>query len=190
MKKRVDINTKIIKSAIEGQRAAQKALYDQYNISMFNTCMRMMKSREEAEDVLQEAFIDAFKRLHTFRFESTFGAWIKRIVVNHCINALKKKRLDIDLEKEMGNIELEEESISEGEEFHFNVAMVHKAMNSLPTASRTVFSLYLFEGYDHVEIAQILGVTTSTSKTHYMNAKRKIKSQLTTNWMNYDKRQN
>lgn len=190
MKKTVDIDQKIIKRAIKGHRSSQKALYEKYSSAMFNVCMRMMRNREEAEDVLQESFVDAFRRLESFRFESTFGAWLKRIMVNHCINAIKKKKPDLEYHDEIASTEATDYGSHDHEGIDYTVKQVVEAAKTLSVASKTVFNLYLFEGYDHTEIAQILGVSESTSKTHYMNARRKIKAHITSNWINYEGRKN
>ena len=137
----------------------------------------MTNRQEEAEDMLQESFSYAFRKLGSFRFESSFGAWLKRIVVNTCINHLKKKRVDL-VYTEQQNDPLPEDEFVDYEEIRFKVDSVMKAMEKLPEGYRVVFSLYLLEGYDHKEIAEILGVTESTSKSQFLRAKQKIKEML------------
>lgn len=131
-----------------------------------------MNNREEAEDMLQEAFTQAFTKLDSYRYESNFGAWIKRIVVNTCINAINKKKVELTYCEEIYYHELPEET--DETEVQLTVANITKAMEELPKGGRMVFSLYLLEGYDHVEIAQIMGITESTSKSQFMRAKRRI----------------
>lgn len=140
---------------------------------MYNVSYRIMNNREEAEDMLQEAFTQAFLKLDTFRYESGFGAWLKRIVVNTCINAINKKKVELTYCEEIYHHDL---PVEEEEEYdlQFTVANVHKAMEKLPEGGRMVFSLYLLEGYDHVEIAQIMNITESTSKSQFMRAKRRL----------------
>ena len=144
---------------------------------MFNVCYRIMNNREEAEDMLQEAFTQAFLKLDTFRYESSFGTWLKRIVVNTCINAINKKKVELTYCKEIYHYDYAEEI--EDNEPVYTVANVTKAMEQLPDGGRMIFSLYLLEGYDHVEIAQILNITESTSKSQFMRAKRKVVEILT-----------
>jgi len=127
--------------------------------------------------MLQESFSYAFRKLGSFRFESSFGAWLKRIVVNTCINHLKKKRVDL-VYTEQQNDPLPDDDFVDYEEIRFKVDSVMKAMEKLPEGYRVVFSLYLLEGYDHKEIAQILGVSESTSKSQFLRAKQKIKEML------------
>jgi len=168
----IDIHKSIIDKAKDGNSKYQKKLYELYSKAMFNICCRMMNSIPEAEDVLQDAFCEAFRRLDSFRYESTFGAWLKRIVINRCINELKKKRIELEYTDNVFNIELEEEQYNEPGDI--KIEQIKKAMGLLPEGYRIVFSLYLIEGYDHQEISQILGITESTSKSQLARAKKKI----------------
>lgn len=132
----------------------------------------MMNNREEAEDMLQEAFTQAFMKLNTYRYESNFGSWLKRIVVNTCINAINKRKVELTYCEEIYHYDHVEENTET--ELKYSVADVTKAMEKLPEGGRMVFSLYLLEGYDHVEISHILGISESTSKSQFMRAKRRI----------------
>ena len=148
---------------------------------MFNTCLRMMNNREEAEDLLQESFSEAFVQLDNFRYESAFGAWLKRIVINRCINALKRKKADLISIENVYNLEAEDNNNYNEEDVKLNVKRIHNAMSELADGYRVIFSLYMIEGYDHSEIAQILKITESTSKSQFLRAKRKLKEILTKN---------
>jgi len=137
----------------------------------------MAKQKEEAEDLLQESFSYAFSRLDTFRFESSFGAWLKRIVVNTCINHLKKRKIDLvftDNQKDP----VPEDDYVDYEDIKFRIERINEAMTRLPDGYRVVFSLYLLEGYDHKEISEILNISESTSKSQFLRAKHKIKEIL------------
>ncbi|MCF6171517.1 MAG: RNA polymerase sigma factor [Bacteroidales bacterium] len=172
----LDIHKDIIEQSKRGHARAQYELYNLYAKAMLNTCYRMMNNRETAEDMLQESFSEAFRKLDTFRYESTFGAWLKRIVVNKCINEIKRKKADLQFFEDMspfGKTPSEDEKTVE-----MDVKSIKQAMHQLPNGSRMIFSLYLLEGYDHREIAQILDVSESNSKSQYMRAKRKIKKIL------------
>lgn len=137
----------------------------------------MMGSREEAEDVLQNAFVDIFRRLDSFRAESTLGAWIKRIVVNNCINTLKKRKLlTTDLMDHHGGVA--EAIYSPKGEVNNEIKRVKTALKQLPEGYRVVFSLYALEGYDHKEIAQIMQISEGGSKSQYSRAKQKLKALL------------
>ena len=143
----------------------------------------MMNNKEVAEDMLQESFTDAFRRLNSFRYESTFGAWLKQIVVNKCINEIKRKKIDLNYIDDMYYFDdkREEEEVNEPT---LSLQKVKNAMEKLPAGSKMIFSLYLLEGYDHTEIAQIMNITVSTSKSQYMRARNKMKEILNQN--NYE----
>jgi len=166
------IHKSIIDACKSGDDSAKFELYKLYSKAMFNVCYRIMNNREEAEDMLQEAFTQAFIKLDSFRYESNFGAWLKRIVVNTCLNAINKKKVELTYCEEIYDNKVQEES--DENEARFTVANITDAMEILPKGGRMVFSLYLLEGYDHAEIAQILGITESTSKSQFMRAKRRV----------------
>ena len=169
-----EIHKTIIEASKNGDERQKYKLYQLYSKAMFNVCWRMMNNREEAEDMLQEAFTQAFLKLDTFRYDSSFGAWLKKITVNTCINAINKKKLDLTFMDEMHRFDQAEENSNDEEEIQLSVAGISKAMEKLPEGGRIVFSLYLLEGYDHGEIAQILNITESTSKSQFMRAKRRV----------------
>jgi RNA polymerase sigma factor (sigma-70 family) len=162
-----------------GKRDAQRELYGMYAKAMYNVCFRMMNDAEDANDMLQEAFVDAFLRIKSFRNESTFGAWLKRIVINKCINAKQRRKIEwISADSvRLENITDEQDTIDE-DALRLSVERVKKAMRQLPEGGRMIFSLYMIEGYDHTEIAQILNITESTSKTQFMRARNKVKEIL------------
>jgi RNA polymerase sigma-70 factor (ECF subfamily) len=173
-----EIHRDIIEGCKNGDQRAQYKLYQLYSKAMFNVCFRMMNNREEAEDLLQDSFTDAFHRLYSFRYESSFGHWLKRIVVNNCINEIKRKKADLSFYDDMGWFENQEEEKNEEYGNGLTVENVKQAMEHLPSGSSLIFSLYLLEGYDHVEISQILNISESNSKSQYMRAKRKVKEIL------------
>lgn len=174
-----DIHRDIVELSKAGNRKAQYQLYKLYSKAMFNICYRMLNNIEEAEDLLQEAFAEAFNKLDSFRFESSFGAWLKRIVVNRCINHLKRRRAELFYTQELPEIKHSPEE-PDHEQIQLEVKKVHKAMELLPDGYRVIFSLYLIEGYDHSEIAQIMGITESTSKSQFSRARQKIKELINT----------
>ncbi len=134
----------------------------------------MMGDEEEAKDVLQDAFISAFTKISSFNRSATFGAWLKRIVINHCINALNKKRITFEELNENYEKNAEEET----DDFSYAKEGVNKIMSAIDKISdgcKTVLNLYLFEGYDHKEIAEILSITESTSKAQYSKARKKVR---------------
>ena len=174
----INIHQEIVDRCKSGDKIAYKELYDLYSKAMFNICYRITNDRYEAEDVLQEAFVSAFRNIGAFRAKSSFGAWLKKIVVNRSINHMKKKRLELTpLEENMDKAEVNyrDEVLDDPGRLTHNIEMIKKAVNLLPHGYRMVFSLYLLEGYDHSEIAQIMGISESTSKSQYNRAKKKLK---------------
>jgi RNA polymerase sigma-70 factor (ECF subfamily) len=143
---------------------------------MYNTAYRIVNDSDEADDVLQEAFISAFRNLEYYRGNATFGAWLKRIVVNKAINAIKKHRLERMPEGD--HFDVMEEERDEFENFPFTVEKVRNTIEMLPDGYRMVLSLYLIEGYDHGEIAEILGISESTSKSQFNRSKKKLRELL------------
>lgn len=163
----------LIESSKIGNRGAQHKLYNLYIDAMYNVCMRMVRNVEDAEDVVQEAFIEAFTRMDSFRYESTFGSWLKRIVINRSINHLKKRKLPIvELEGQKMVASEEEEEIKIDRAIELQ--KVEQGIAKLPSGYQQILTLYLIEGYDHVEIGEILSIATSTSKSQYHRAKKKL----------------
>jgi RNA polymerase sigma-70 factor (ECF subfamily) len=144
---------------------------------MFNVCYRIVGKEEDAEDALQEGFISAFKNLESYRGDATFGAWLKRIVVNKAINQLKKRRHETLPEDDHWDVPEPEAPVEYKSEF--SVENVRTAIQQLPDGYRSVLSLYLLEGYDHQEIAEIMKISESTSKSQLNRAKNKLKELLT-----------
>lgn len=141
---------------------------------MYNTALRIVQDEAEAADVLQESFIDAFRRLDNFRQESTFGLWIKQIVVNKSISALRRRKLELQpLDgNELAEEEQEEDTIA------LRVENIKNAIARLPDGYRLVLTLYLLEGYDHEEIAHILRISETTSRSQFLRGKRKLMDYL------------
>ncbi|MEX2232798.1 MAG: RNA polymerase sigma factor [Cyclobacteriaceae bacterium] len=160
-----------------GDRNAHYQVYNLYSRSMYNVSYRITGRGEDAEDALQEAFISAFKNLGSYRADATFGAWLKRIVVNKSLNVLKKRKHESMPEDEHWDV-AEEEQLNDYKE-ELTVDRVKKAIEELPDGYRSVLSLYLLEGYDHQEIAEIMGISKSTSKSQLNRAKGKLREKLT-----------
>ena len=143
---------------------------------MYNVAYRIVGGEDDAQDALQEAFISAFRNLESYRGDAAFGAWLKRIVVNKAINIVKKRKHELIPDDEQWDVAEEEEIVEYREAL--SVDRVKKAIEQLPDGYRSVLSLYLLEGYDHQEIAEILGITESTSKSQLNRAKAKLKELL------------
>lgn len=148
---------------------------------MLNVAFRIVGNIADAEDVLQESFLDAFNKVKDFRQETTFGLWLKQIVVHRSVNLLRKRKVDW---VELGDNEVDgiaDEIIDNDDEIQYQVTIVKQAMSKLPEGYRVVLSLYLLEGYDHEEIGQILNITENTSRTQFLRAKRKLRALLNNN---------
>lgn len=164
----------IVEQCKQGSRHAQFELYRLYSKAMYNICLRMLNNDLDAEDVLQHSFVDVFSKLESFRYESSIGAWIKRIVVNNCINYLKRSRLRFE-ELDDKHQRIEEDAHEHHDMPGLSVEVVKKALATLPDGYRVVFSLYLLEGYDHEEIAEILNISEATSKSQLHRAKKRLR---------------
>ena len=145
---------------------------------MLNICVRMLRDRAAAEDALQEAFVSAFRKLHTFEGRASFGAWLKRIVVNRCLSHLSRQQRLIEPLDETHYREADPDGGDAAGDLPLEPAQIHEAIKSLPDGCRIIFNLYLLEGYDHQEIAEILGVSVSTSKSQYHRARMLLRERL------------
>ncbi|WP_183565462.1 RNA polymerase sigma factor [Mucilaginibacter sp. SP1R1] len=170
----IDKHYNLVVECKQGSKKASYELYRLYSKAMLNVAFRIVGNIGEAEDVLQEAFLDAFNKLKDFRQETTFGLWLKQIVVNRSINMLRKRKLEL-IELEGDHLEnIADEDEADEDEIQYQVAMVKDGMKQLPDGYRVVLSLYLLEGYDHEEIGQILSISENTSRTQFLRAKRKL----------------
>jgi RNA polymerase sigma-70 factor (ECF subfamily) len=165
----------IIERCRQADRQAQFQLYQLYARRMYNLCLRLLNSEPDAEDLLQQSFVDVFSKLDSFRQEASIGAWIRRIVVNNCINFLQKRKLNFENLDDHLQQQLPE---PETEPLQLDVDSIRQAIQQLPDGCRVVLSLYLMEGYDHQEIAQILHITESTSKSQYSRARKMLRDLL------------
>ncbi len=172
----INKHAKIIERCINGDQKAYSEIYKLYSKAMYNICFRITGSQEAAEDVLQEAFVNAFKSIKSFQAKSSFGAWLKKIVVNKAINHLRKKQLEtIEIDD---RIDVKMEDGEDDVDLVLKVESIRNAIQKLPNGFRVVFSLYLLEGYDHKEISEILDISESTSKSQYNRAKKKLRELL------------
>ena len=164
----------LVERCRRGDRRSYGELYQKYSKAMYNTSLRIVNHTADAEDVLQESFVDAFAAIDSFAYKSTFGAWLKRIVINKSINTLRKKKMDIiDIDKTSAMHVPDEDDYDE-EGLKLKVEEIKKAVKELPNGYRTVLTLHLFEGYDQEEIAEIMQISHATVRTQYMRAKQKL----------------
>ncbi|MCK5730244.1 MAG: sigma-70 family RNA polymerase sigma factor, partial [Draconibacterium sp.] len=161
----------IINQCKDGSQKAQFQLYKLYYKAMYSVSIRITNDEMEAEDVMQEAFLSAFKKIETYKGEVSFGAWLKKIVVNRSLDYLKKRKVQFEEVTErtaqISDYQMETKEV--------NVQKLNSAIQELPNGYRVVLSLYLIEGYDHDEISHILGISNSSSRTQLLRAKNKLK---------------
>ena len=171
-----NVHQKLIDKLKNRDREAQFQIYKLYYKAMYNTSLRIIGNPQEAEDTMQEAFLKAFTKVESYSGEVSFGAWLKRIVINASLDVVKKNKLLFDEVENLEN-ELADASDSEKEDQEIikrEVEEVKKAIQLLPEGYRIVISLYLIEGYDHDEISKILGVSGSTSRSQFIRAKKRL----------------
>ena len=152
-----------------GNTKAQFKLYKLYSKAMFNVAVRMTGDSELAQDVLQDAFIKAFYELHRLNDERAFGGWLKRIVINRCIDVMRKERFFI---KNLETVSDQHFEIMDEVNDDFEPEMVHHFIKKLPDGARQILVLRALEGYKHAEIGEQLGVSESTVKTQFFRAKQ------------------
>ena len=170
-------NQLLVEQCKENNPKAQMQLYRQYSDGMFIVAQRYLKDTAMAEDAMQEAFIKAFRKLNQFKGDVTFGAWLKRIVINTCLDAIKAKKIDTEpIEEEVIRIADDEDNWNVSDET--TVAEITSAIEKLPESCRVVVQLFLLEGYDHQEISEILRITESASRTNLHRGKLKLKESL------------
>ncbi|RXQ94403.1 sigma-70 family RNA polymerase sigma factor [Ancylomarina salipaludis] len=168
-----NIHQDLIDACRQGNAKAQFEIYKLYYKAMYNSCLRILNNTQEAEDVMQEAFLSAFDKINSYKGEVSFGAWLKRIVVNKALDYLKKNKIDcLPIDDKIHQFS---EEVTEKEEFTTNnIDLIKQAIEQLPSGYRIVLSLYLIESYDHEEIAKILNISASTSRSQYNRAKKKL----------------
>jgi RNA polymerase sigma factor (sigma-70 family) len=166
----------LIERCQNNDRVAQRMLYEHFAKRLFVVCERYSRSSFEAEDMLQEAFVKVFTQLHTFRFECPFEAWLRRVVVNTAISCFRKEKMW----HQQTNLEPYAETTADPEnalsQLHYDQLL--QTIRSLPVGCQAVFNLYAIEGYQHQEIAQMLGISEGTSKSQYARAKQLLQQKL------------
>jgi len=165
-----------------GDQKAQFQIYKLYYKAMYNTSLRIVSDTMEAEDIMQESFLAAFEKIETYSGTVSFGAWLKKIVINRSLDALgKRKAVFEDIESHVGLRDDSHDETARNEEIDVKVEEVKEAIERLPDGYRVILSLYLLEGYDHDEIAEILNISSSTSRSQLSRAKQKLIGELKEN---------
>ena len=174
-----NIHQDLIDGCKTGDQKAQFQIYKLYYKAMYNTSLRIVNDSMEAEDIMQEAFLSAFEKIDTYSGTVSFGAWLKKIVVNRSLDALsRRKAIFEDIDSHVGIRDDSGDEATRNEEIDVKVEEVKEAIEGLPDGYRIILSLYLLEGYDHDEIAEILSINSSTSRSQLSRAKQKLISEL------------
>lgn len=172
---RVDERT-LVEGCRKQDRMVQRLLYERFAGKLFVVCKRYLKDPDEAEDVLQDAFVKIFKHIDSFRFECPLEAWLKRIVINTALKQLRKQEPwenTADVDELANRLPQADESLPA-----LNYQYLLKLIQELPPGCRTVFNLYVIEGYNHPEIADLLGISEGTSKSQFFRARALLQQKL------------
>jgi RNA polymerase sigma-70 factor (ECF subfamily) len=163
----------LVERCLEKDRRAEKALYDRFSGQMYAICLRYMKDQQEAEDVFQEGMIKVYNKLNTWKGEGPLVGWMRQVFIHCALNQIKtnQKHFMQDLDSTVQPENLEINVISQ-----LQTEAIWNLIQQLPIGYKTVFNLFAIEGYSHAEIATMLGVTESTSKTQFLKAKAKLKN--------------
>lgn len=170
----------LVRLSLEGDDRAQYRLYQKYVKAMYHTIVRMVGDSLDAEDLTQELFVKVFKNLDSYKGKATLGAWIKRIAINTALNFIRS-RGNIRMVEMVEEYDPSIQSEMDFDASNFDIKKVHQAIKELPEGCRMVFNLFMMEGYQHREIAQILGISESTSKTQFRRAKQLLRDILIKN---------
>lgn len=170
-------NSLLVEQCKDNNPKAQLQLYKQYCDGMFIVAQRYLKNTDAAEDAMQEAFIKAFRKINQYKGDVTFGAWLKRIVINTCLDVLKSRKIDAISMNET-TMQIADDESDWMVEDETTAAEVVAAIEKLPDNYKVVVRLFLMEGYDHQEISEILGITESASRTLLHRGKTQLKESL------------
>lgn len=177
--KYIDIHQDLIRSCRKNDRYAQLKIYKLYYKAMYNTSLRIVNNGTDAEDIMQESFLEAFRKIGTYKSEGSFGSWLKKIVINKSLDFIKKRQNRISLGQKI--LEMEElKNDEDNDQTADNLKMeeVKSAMKRIPENYRVILSLFLLEGYDHQEIAQILSIPYNNARTRYSRARQRLIKEL------------
>lgn len=167
---------KLINACKKGNQVAQMQIYDTYAQAMFTVACRYLNDAEDAKDAMQDGFLKAFLNIETYEPTATFGAWLKRIIINQCLDVLKKRSLDFS------NNAVETLQIIADDNWEFEDTItkteIIEAISQLKEKHKIVVTLYLMEGYDHQEISEILNIPVKTSRTHLSRGKAQLRTLL------------
>ena len=169
-----NIHDDLISQCRNNDRKAQLQVYNLYYKAMYNTALRIVNDTAEAEDIMQESFLDAFRSIADYRGDSSFGSWLKKIVVNRSLDVLKRSKALVSIEETGTDVAESGEDEDYMEILSARAEQIRKAIHRLPDAYRISLSLFLLEGYDHEEIASILGISNNLSRIRFFRAKQRL----------------
>ncbi|MCH5173404.1 MAG: sigma-70 family RNA polymerase sigma factor [Bacteroidales bacterium] len=170
------LNTRTIEKAREGERRAQKAVYDALADKMFAVCLRYMGDRESAEDVLQDGFVTLFAKIGTYTGDGSFEGWARKIFVNTALMSLRKNDVLKGSEDADAAVSLSSDAPSAVQDLGYKELC--RMISELPAGFRTVFNMYVVEGYSHQEIAESLGISVSTSRSQLLRARAMLQAKI------------
>jgi len=181
-----DVHHQLIANCKKGDQMAQVEIYKLYYKAMYNSALRILKNQADAEDVMQDSFLDAFTRIHLYREDGSFGGWLKRITINNAMDVFRKQKPTDEIDEDLLLLTDEKEDCIEND---CRLEDIKMAMKKIKEEYRIILSLYLFEGYDHEEIASILKISYGLSRTRYsrarqslLNAINKLQTERETKW--------
>jgi len=175
------VDEAIIEGCVAGKRSAQNVLYRKYAAVMMAICMRYAQNRDEAEDILQEAFLKIFQNITSYRKEGSFEGWMKRVMINHALNYYRRNRKMPFLEdiSTISETEIMEKNDEPAMHAPISADRLTTLIQMLPPGYRMVFNMYVFEEYSHKEISAELNISENTSKTQLLKARRMLQKKLT-----------
>lgn len=166
----------LVKECAKGNSKAQRALFDKFAPKMMAVCLRYVRNQQEAEDVIQDAFVKIFQKIVEFKMEGSLEGWVRRIVVNTALDSIRRnKKLLDDMQVEEVQYKV---SFTDHQFDAMHVDVLMKLINEMPDGYRVVFNMFAIEGYSHKEIADTLGVTENTSKSQFSRARAFLRAQL------------
>ncbi len=170
----------LIQGCLEGRQSAQLEVYNRYYKAMYNTAFRIVKDSMEAEDIMQESFLNAFTKLHSFKGEVTFGAWLKRIVINNSIYHYRKQqqRSEISLDDKLYKVEDNDGIVTDYESTKQKAQKVMETMSRLKDNYRVSLTLHLIEGYDYEEVSEIMNISYANCRTMISRAKESLRKKM------------
>jgi RNA polymerase sigma-70 factor (ECF subfamily) len=167
-----NIHSELIERCRNNDQKAQFEIYKLYYKPMYNASLRILNNSAEAEDIMQESFLDAFRKINDYTGKGNFGGWLRRIVVNNSLDELKKKKDLIPIDEK--HLEYTQQTEAPTDFVECKLEEVKTALKELADEDRVIISLFLFEGYDHEEISQILDISNNASRTRYSRAKKRL----------------